>query len=173
MNRGCEFHADALIERAAGALDEARGEHLDAHLAECPECAASLETIAALQAAPLEIPAGLQPRIRAAVAEAARPGIRTTEAAEAAAPGAPRRRARAHWRPWAVPLAAAAALVVLWIGVGLPDGNGTLADASLAVFEDYDPYGAWPAEGLIIAGEPLLSELSVAELERLLEEMES
>jgi anti-sigma factor RsiW len=153
MNTGCEFHADALIERAAGALDEARGEHLDAHLAECPDCAASLETIAALRAAPLEIPAGLEARIRGAVA--------------------PQRRARARWRPWAVPLAAAAALVVLWIGVGLPDGNGTLADASLAVFEDYDPYGAWPADGLIIAGEPLLSELSVAELERLLEEMGS
>jgi anti-sigma factor RsiW len=167
MSRGCEFFADALIERAAGTLDRERDARLVAHLAECPDCTATLATVATLRAAPLEVPPGLEARIRSAVRDAARPAV---QPAEAVVGGAPRER-RARWRSWALPLAAAAALVALWIGIGLPEGNDALADASFAVFEDYEPYGAWPADGLIIAGEPVLSELSVEELERLLQEM--
>jgi anti-sigma factor RsiW len=169
MSRGCEFFADALVERAAGTLDRERDARLAAHLAECPDCMAALATIATLRAAPLEIPPGLEARIRSAVREATRPTVQPAEAVAGAAPrGIPPR-----WRSWALPLAAAAALAALWIGIGLPGGNDTLSDASFAVFEDYEPYGAWPADGLIIAGEPLLSELSVEELERLLQEMET
>jgi anti-sigma factor RsiW len=169
MSRGCEFFADALIERAAGTLDRERDARLLVHLAECPDCTAALAMVATLRAAPLEVPPGLEARIRSAVREVARPTVQPAEAVAGAAP----RESRARWRSWALPLAAVAALVVLWIGIGLPDGDDTLSDASFAVFEDYEPYGAWPADGLIIAGEPLLSELSVEELERLLQEMET
>jgi anti-sigma factor RsiW len=168
MSTGCEFFADALIERAAGTLDRERNARLSAHLAECPDCTAALATVATLRASPLEVPPGLEARIRSAVREAARPAVQPADAM-----AAPPRGSHARWRSWALPLAAAAALVVLWIGIGLPDGGDTLPDASFPVFEGYEPYGAWPADGLIIAGEPLLSELSVEELERLLQELES
>jgi anti-sigma factor RsiW len=175
MSGGCEFYADALADRAAGALDQERAARLDTHLAECPDCSAALETVRALRAAPLEIPAGLEARIRSAVREAARPSAQPIEVGVGAASREARTpyAFRAGWRRWALPLAAAAALAALWIGVGLPGGQDTPEDPLFAVFEDYDPYGAWPADGLIIAGEPLLSELSVDELERLLQEMES
>jgi anti-sigma factor RsiW len=175
MSRGCEFYADALTDRAAGALDQERAARLDAHLAGCPDCSSALETVRALRAAPLEIPAGLETRIRRAVREAARPEVQPIDVGAGAASRGVRAPHAFHagWRRWALPLTAAAALAALWIGVGLPGGPDTPDDPPLAVFEDYDPYGAWPADGLIIAGEPLLSELSMDELERLLQEMES
>jgi anti-sigma factor RsiW len=170
MSGRCEFYADALIERAAGALDGERAARLDAHLAVCPDCTASLATIRALQAAPLSVPAGLEGRIRAAVREAGASGV-SSPVRPAAAP-APERHGRPRWRIWAAPLAAAAALAALWIGIGLPGRSDPAAEA-VAVFDDYDPYGVWPADGLIVAGEPVLSELSVEELEWLLLELES
>jgi anti-sigma factor RsiW len=175
MSRGCEFYADALTDRAAGALDRERTARLDAHLAECPDCSKALETVRVLRAAPLEIPTGLETRIRNAVREAARPAVQPIDVGAGAASHVARapHTFRAGWRRWALPLAAAAALAALWIGVGIPGVQDTPEEPPLAVFEDYDPYGAWPADGLIIAGEPLLSELSVDELERLLQEMES
>jgi hypothetical protein len=39
--------------------------------------------------------------------------------------------------------------------------------------DDTAPYGTWPADGLIVAGDPMLSELSLEELEYLLQELES
>jgi anti-sigma factor RsiW len=170
MSGGCEFYADALVERAAGTLDVERAARLDAHLAGCADCAAAWRAIRALKDAPLEVPANLEDRIRRAVREAARPaGVAARDTARAEP-----RRAPARWRPWALPLAAAAALVGIWIGLGGP-GNGPAEapDAALVWFDDYDPYGAWPAEGVIVAGDPLLSELSMEELEHLLQELES
>lgn len=173
MSGRCEFYADAIVQRAVGALDGEGALRLEAHLAECSDCAAALATVQALRAAPVEPPAGLETRIRAAVRDAgvsmARPGV--TPASE---PGADRERTgRARWWPWALPLAAAAALAALWLGVGVPDSPDDGLNGALAAFEDYDPYGAWPADGLFVAGEPVLSELSVEELERLLAEMET
>lgn len=166
MNTGCEFYADALVDRAAGRLETEREEWLDSHLADCADCAASLRALEALRAAPLAVPAGLEARVKAAVRDASAPtpaidvGIRTAGSAP--------------WRAWALPLAAAAALVGIWLGVGGPDarpGNGD--EVAVFAMDDTDPYGAWPADGLIVAGDPLLSELSVEELEYLLEELES
>jgi anti-sigma factor RsiW len=170
MSGGCEFYADALVERAAGTLDAERAARLNAHLAGCADCTAAWRAIRALKDAPLEVPAGLEDRIRRAAREAARPA---TVAARRTA-RADVHRPRARWRPWALPLAAAAALVGIWIGLGGP-GNGPAVapDAALVWFDDYDPYGAWPAEGVIVAGDPLLSELSMEELEHLLQELES
>jgi hypothetical protein len=46
-------------------------------------------------------------------------------------------------------------------------------ESTVAALDEYEPFGAWPADGLIVAGDPLLSELSVEELEALLREMGS
>ncbi len=169
MNMGCEFFADALLERAAGVLEPERSARLDAHLADCEECGEALRTIAALKAAPLEVPAGLEDRVRSAVREAARP----VAPERAGGVISPQRRWRGRWRPWAVPLAAAAAAVGIWLGVQAPDTSDVDQAPDLVAFEEYDPYGDWPADGLFIADQPVLSELSVEELEYLLRELES
>jgi len=182
MSSRCEFYGDALVEHAAGLLDAEGAARLEAHLADCPECADTLRVIATLRTAPAPVPGDLEARIRSAVRDVTGTTDTGGEAASrtvtAGAPGA-RQLASAHrrWarlRPLTLPLAAAAAMAGLWIGVGMP-GTGTTdpAGPSLAFLDDYDPYGAWPADGLIVAGDPLWSELSVEELEHLLEEMES
>lgn len=164
MSRGCEFFSDALVDRAAGTLDTERDARLEVHLAQCPDCVDALRVVAAVRAAEPPVPEGLEARIRTAVRSAA-------GAADAADPRpAPGRR---DWRPFALPLAAAAALVGIWIGVGMPGtGPQTSPETALAAAGELDPYGAWPAGGTFVAGEPVLSELSIEELERLLEEME-
>lgn len=174
MSTRCEFHGDALAELAAGRLGTAREGPLREHLADCAECRADLEALRAVANAAAVPPAGLEARIRAAVREAAAGGgaSEPASAGEGIAGGRVRWR-RGAWRPWAVPLAAAAALAVLWVGVVErgpaavePEGEVTLA-ADL-----YAPYGAWPADGAEVAGEPVLTELSADDLELLLEEMQ-
>jgi anti-sigma factor RsiW len=170
MTTGCEFYADALVERATGVLEPGRAARLDEHLNDCPECAAGLRVVMALKASPLEVPAGLEDRIRSAVRAAARPA--------APAPSVERssvdRRRVGRWRPWALPLAAAATLVAVWVGIGAPGvGREDAVQPAVVVFEEYEPYGAWPADGPFVAGQPVLSELSVEELELLLREMET
>ena len=88
---------------------------------------------------------------------------------------------RSHrWAParWAPAQAAAAVLAVLWMGVRsvgdpAPAPGPEVEAAQAAVEAEYAPYGAWPASGEVVAGEVVLSELSVEELESLLEELES
>jgi hypothetical protein len=58
--------------------------------------------------------------------------------------------------------------------MGAPGTDRAAApESALAAVGDFDPYGAWPAGGPVVAGAAALSELSEEELERLLEEMES
>jgi anti-sigma factor RsiW len=174
MNKGCEFYADALIERAADLLDEGRAAQLDTHMATCEECTDTLRAIRALRAAPLEVPVGLEARVRSAVREAAGASSAPAETMAATTGRHARPSASARWRPWALPLAAAGAAVGIWIGVGTPGTGPTDFDEpSLAALDDYEIFGAWPADGVIVAGDPLLGELSLEELEILLREMES
>jgi anti-sigma factor RsiW len=181
MNRGCEFFADALVERATGGLDPERAGRVDAHLAQCAECAASFRTIQALKGAPLAVPEGLEARLATAAVAAAAAERGRDMRGDAHAPGRDAKEARPRprprhvsWRPWALPLAAAAAAAAVWLGVGAPGiGNGNGHGADLVAFDEYDPWGAWPADGLLVAGQPMLSELSVEELEDLLRELES
>ena len=81
----------------------------------------------------------------------------------------PHRRSWRDWRAWTLPLAAAAALAV-WLGANELLAPDSAAPAVVDVAE-YEPYGAWPASDGIVAGDLVLSELSVEELEALLEEM--
>lgn len=174
MNTGCEFYADALVEREAGLLEAERAARVDAHLETCAECRDALRAVRALRDAPLEVPSGLEARVRSAARQAAGAVQSPADRATPAMGGRGQRPGPARWRPWAFPLAAAAAAVGIWIGVGAPGtGPAPTAEPTLAVVNDYDLYGAWPADGVIVAGDPLLGELSVEELERLLQEMGS
>lgn len=168
MNTGCEFHADALVDHAAGRLAGERARRLEEHLAGCAECRESLAVILAVRSAPLPVPDGLESRIRTAVRTTPTSDRPARAVDEPRTVGAPFR-----WRPWALPLAAAAALAVVWVGIGDIGWPGGAGDDPIVVPEDYEPYGTWPAADGIVAGDPLLSELSVEDLERLLEEMDS
>lgn len=171
MNRGCEFYTDALVELTRGALEADRAERMEAHLATCEDCRGALEAIRAVEAARAPVPEGLEARIQAAVREevagtaSVEDGPSTIELK--------RRRAWSGWRAWALPVAAAAGLA-LWIGASdlLSPAAGPARDAAEEVVDEYDPYGAWPATDGVVAGDLVLSELSVQELEALLEEME-
>ncbi len=171
MNRACETYTDALVEHAAGRLPAARLADLEAHLADCGACRAELAVVRCLRSSPVTTPPGLETRIREAVLVEARPGKREP----AVSLIRPRRgRARAPWLPWALPAAAAATLALVWAGLG-GRGSGSPAEdaATLATTESYEPFGAWPASDGIVAGEPVLVDLSEEQLQTLLEDMES
>lgn len=102
MTHPGETELDAQLDGELGAL-EAR--QLEAHLAQCPECARFWEGRLALRAAisahvpAFQAPDALRGRVRAALKMAARPGLR-----------------RRGIRGWWLPLAAAASLAVVALG---------------------------------------------------------
>lgn len=170
MSRGCEFFADALVDHAAARLSPARAVHVEAHLADCRECSEELAVLRRLLSAPAAIPAGLAARVR----YAARAEARRARSGAAVDPAPVRRpgRGRPRWVPWALPVAAAAALALIWAGLGEPglrSGGGDGID--LAAAAEYEPFGAWPASDGLVAGDPVLTDLSVEELQNLLEDM--
>lgn len=165
MSTGCAFYEEALADQLSGQLSSERARELEEHLRSCADCRETRAVLKAVRDAEIRPPEGLERRIREAV----------RSAADAAPSGVGRGRGRRphrswSWRPVMVPLAAAAALVALLIG--LPQGEPTVESEPLAA-EEVEPYGAWPAADGAVAGDVLLSELSDEELERLLEEMES
>lgn len=164
MSTECERYEDRLADVAAGRVDAGPGLH--DHLRACGRCREELELLRAVAGAGVEPPEGLEARIRTAVrAAVARP--------DATPQVLPLRRRWAPRRRWALPLAAAAAVAALWVGVLSDrgaDGDAVQPETTLAAEWD-DPLGAWPAVGGEVAGEPVLSELSAEELEALLEEM--
>lgn len=177
MSTGCGFHADALAEHAAGRLDPDRRHRLEAHVADCEACRDALEVMRLVRAHPTPVPSGLESRIRRSVAERLADGpvesVRGSRARQHPAAGGGR---GPGWRRWGMPLAAAAGLAVAWLGVTEvrdADPGPSDADGVATVDIDYEPYGAWPASDGMVAGEPLLGELTEEELEELLEEMES
>lgn len=183
MKTGCEHYGEALVELARGELEAWRGEEVEAHLASCRDCREALAVIRAVGAEEITVPEGLEARLKAGVREwaddrAPAGGVATVRPVPA------RRRSRARrlrWpemqgrRVWALPAAAAAALA-LWLGgraVLGPDGAAPAPDAVVAEYGELEPYGTLPGEGGVVAGDVVLSELSVEELEALLEELES
>ena len=165
MSTGCEFHADAMADLATGRLEPAREARVREHLAACASCSDDFEVLSLVARSRAAPPEGLEARIRAAVRGAAAGSPRPTLAMP------PRR----GWRPWALPLAAAAGLALIWIGVPerTPPAADPVAPEAVVVGSAVEePYGAWPADGPEVAGEPVLSELSDGDLELLLEEMQ-
>jgi hypothetical protein len=115
---------EELAAWQAGALAEPAGAKVQAHLAGCAECTAVVETVegartALASLAEPELPPGLHERLAAAVGEAidreaAVPG---PASAAGASGGAVRRRHRWAWNARAATLGAAAALVLLVVGL--------------------------------------------------------
>lgn len=104
----CEEYFELISAAVDGALSPDQQSALEAHLNQCPECAALLEELTAIHAAlgelpPVEIPAHLTQRIMAAVA------------AEQVIPFAPagKKNNPRRWRQWA---ASAAVLAVVLMG---------------------------------------------------------
>lgn len=176
MSTGCEFYGDALVELARGELEPGRAERVEAHLETCDACRAELAVIRAVRQSRAPVPEGLDARIRTAVAERLAVGARGADRATGSTPrpvaGSRSRSPWQGWRVWALPAAAAAALT-LWVGGSLivPDGSGPPATTTELTAE-YDPYGVWPTADGVVAGDVVLSELTVEELEALLEEMQ-
>jgi anti-sigma factor RsiW len=177
MSTGCEVYAEALAERAVGRLAGEGARQLADHLAGCAECRRTLATARAVRGARVPVPEGLEERIRAA----AREELATRAPAEPKRRPAPTielRKARSGrvmrrtpaWA-WGLPLAAAA-LATVWIGLGGPDGGSVEPTVDVAS-EEVEPFGGWPGADGMVAGDPLLSELTVDELETLLEDMGS
>ena len=176
MSTGCEFYGDALVELARGELEPGRAERVEAHLETCDACRAELAGVRAVRESPAPVPEGLDARLRAAVAERLDSGARGAERSTGSTPrpvaGSRPRSPWQGWRIWALPAAAAAALT-LWVGGALvlpSDGGGPTETTALTA--EYDPYGVWPTADGVVAGDVVLSELTVEELEALLEEMQ-
>lgn len=155
MSGTCETVQDLLPDLAAGRLDAARREGVEAHLGECGQCAGLLETLTLLAGATPAVPDGLEARIRSAVLGDARP----------VAPAA-RPRLRLSAPAWGL---AAAAVMALLLGRTLVDGNGGSPEI-LAMGQD-EPALLLPDDG-VVAGSLVLDALTDDELAILLEEME-
>lgn len=147
----CDTVTDFLPDRLAERLGEVDRSRVDQHLAACADCRAQRQLLAAVRAATVPLPGGLETRVRRAVA--ARPQ--------------PRR-----WVP--APMAVAASVVFalaaggLFLSEGLlPGRRAPAADPDLATL----PSASY--DDPLLHGGPGLGQLSVDELERLLAELDS
>ena len=164
MTTDCDRWEDALIGMAAGRPDPALAAGVRAHLEGCARCREELDLLRRVATAATTPPPGLEARIRDAVRGAAAPGRLAIEH---------RRPRRPDWRRVAFPLAAAAAIALLWIGLpGVPVTDPRPEPAEVTLAADLELYGTWPAAGEEVAGAPVLSDLSDEALEALLEEMD-
>lgn len=151
----CAAVRDLLPEHAGGSLAAPAAAGVDAHLAVCTECGTEAALVALLARHPVIPPAGLEARIIGAVR---RPPARRT-----------------FWAPARVALAATVAGALLTGDVLVRElGFRPVPSAQVSLAEEAVQSGAltWLAEPALSGG-PALHELSVAELEALLLELES
>lgn len=167
-NRGCERVKDLLPEWNAGLLDSASREEVEGHLAACVDCRKEADLLRAVLESRPRPPEGLQARIQARVSE-------EFSQAPAGSPGKVlplRSRTRKRWAPaWAL---SAAALAVVSLGIGVL-WNGEVPEVTVEPLEvaSQEPLPeAWLWDDGVVAGAPVLDDLTDAELEALLEEME-
>lgn len=149
MIERCESVRDRLPEFLHARLDEGDRRALRRHVAECEDCAAELHLLEAVQADRVTLPPELEARVlRAAGATRHRPRW-----------GTPGRVAMAA----SVTLALVTAGVLQWrTSAGTDDAVEALAPPP------------WPsADEPLMRGGPALNQLSLDELESLLEELES
>jgi len=147
----CETILDRLPDFAGGRLLPSDAASIEAHLAECPECAAEADLLALLHASRPTAPDGLVTRIEQEVR-------------------APRRSAH---RPWWGLAAASVAAVALGIGVVAKDSTPTGEAEVPAMVAGAEETSLWVADDGVVAGAPALDGLSEEALLMLLDEMES
>lgn len=168
--RSCRELADLLPDHVAGRLAVEESGRMERHLRACADCAAELVLLRALAASRPAVPSGLAARISAAALADRAPG-----AGPRGRPHDPDRRTsgapgwRRRLRPaWALPVAAA---LVLALGTALlrEAGRGPSGLGEVAVD---DPSEVWLGEEGVVAGAPVLDELSDEVLVTLLAELE-
>lgn len=156
MNDRCEEVRARLPELAAGSLRGEGTAWLEAHLWACESCAAELRLVRALGAHEVALPAGLETRVRSALDEARRPRRRLPVARLAMA------------------ATVAFALITATLLAGGDDAGENGPDAPAGTQEGLVEAPAWPAvDEPLMRGGPALYQLSVEELEMLLQELES
>jgi anti-sigma factor RsiW len=149
----CGDTVDRLPDWVADRLDGAEAGAVAAHVAGCAECAGEADVLRALLASRPAAPAGLAERIaRAARADAG-----------SQAPARRRRLAPA----WAL---SAAAVLALAIGTTVLSDREQPAEPALGEAVEEDG-GVWISDDALVAGAPVLEELSDDDLVALLEEM--
>lgn len=170
----CERFRDRLVEHLHGDLDALEAAETQAHVDRCRDCAAELDLLRGLGGARRSAPPGFAEDVLAAY-EAAQGATAIAAFREGGRGVALHPVTRPAWLR-GLPLAAALAGVLL-VGALIarggfgPDAVST-ADAEL-VQEAGLAILPWPGDDGVIAGAPVLDALTDAEIEALLEELES
>lgn len=157
IDRGCARAGDRVPGLVAGTLTLGEANALERHLAECAACREEAEVVRALHGFRTAAPPDLAPRIVSSLlGEANRP---------------PR---KWDWRtgPRAALLAAATVAMMVAGAILLRQGPAgetgeTAGDGEIL------PVASWPGADGLLAGAPVLADLSEEELELLLQELES
>ena len=145
---------DLLPDLAAGRLEPGDHARVEAHALTCADCAAELDTLRLLVESRPELSTPLADRIAGEVERGlARP--------------APGRRRVSRWA-----LAAAAGIVLALGTPTLLERMGSGPTDFLSALDDEVLPAGWLSEASLIAGAPVLDDLSDEALARLLEEME-
>lgn len=142
----CGGVRERIPDRAADRLDVAHASRVDDHVAGCAECRAELRLAELLLESRPAAPAALADRI--------------VEAA--------RRERAGRSRPWWGLTAAAVAALALGIGIA---SRPTVDDGVPAFAYEVDEGTFWSSEDGLLAGAPMLDELSDEALAQLLDEL--
>ena len=151
----CAEVADRLPDWVAGRLSLREAAGVTEHVAGCEECARDATAIRTLLAGRPQAPADLAARMSAA--------LRAEDALRGSRAPAPTRRPRG----WVV---SAAAVLVLAVGTYVLGGGEPTETAGLGQLP-VDEGSVWMAEDGVVAGAPVLDDLSEDALATLLEEM--
>ena len=165
----CETAKGTLADWAAGRLTDPERSRLEAHLEVCRDCAQEAEMVQALRQARPEPPPGLLTDIQAALRQ-------DLERGGGASSGPSPREARRWWSGDGSWRLAAAAVVVLALGTAviwpqIRAGSG-VRDPGTDPVEPPLLVETWGGSVGIVAGVPVLEQLSDEELLSLLEELE-
>ncbi len=169
----CQDVRPLLPDWASRMLPSVQSVGVEAHLATCGECAAEAEVLQALRSGRAQAPEGLAGRIQ----DALRPSLESSETA----PRPPMEDSRRGggpapwWAPLQRPGLAAAAVAVLALGTAViwPQVRGGPPLPDLGMDLEAPLMGeVWEEDAGIVAGAPVLEELSDEQLLILLEELE-
>jgi predicted anti-sigma-YlaC factor YlaD len=153
----CEQVVELLPDVGRDSVAAQLRDAVDAHLAGCVECRETANLLAVLAADAPHVPAGLEARVVRA-ARTVRP-------------------ARRRWAPANLAIAASVVLAVVSTALlrngGAPESDGVPGNGAPAVTISGEPAIDPTAKQPLIGGMPSFNELSVAELEALLSELES
>ena len=153
----CQEMADRLPDWASGRLTDAESALVAEHLDGCEDCSAQESVLGALFVARPEAPAGLAERI--------------ARAARVQAYAVPRAGVKRAWyRPaWALP---AAAVLVLAVGTTILFRASQVIEVASALGEvPLEESQIWITDDGVVAGAPVLDDLSDEALATLLEEL--